>query len=316
VLLALTAAVVACQSGPQKGGEASVRQHLTRAQGFLDAGLVDSALAEFGLALEENPTVIEAHMGMGRVFLQRQDYALAANAFQRAVALDPNNFDGQYQLGLSFQLLGKLEDAVRAYLRALLLRPDSAQANYNLASAYLQLGRADAAMPYAVRSTLLAPDNQQAWANLAAARSLLGEYEQAIEAYRQAVELGQQEAPIMLGLAAAHLKLGRYAQAIAVLRSLLQAQRSATACERLGFAYFKMRRLDDALAAYRESLAVNPNETGALNGVGAVMMTRYIQGGLADKPLRDQALESWRKSVTIRAEQPRIVDLIARYQQL
>lgn len=316
VLLALPVVFVGCQSTPEKASEAAIRQHLSRAQSYLDVGMLDSALAEFGLALEENPTLVEGHMGMGRVFMQRQDYALAANAFQRVVALDPGNFEGYYQLGLSQQLLGKLDEAVRAYLRALLLKPESPQANYNLASAYLQLGRADAALPYAVRSTLLAPDNQQAWANLAAARSLLGEYEQAIEAYRQAVELGEQHPQLMLGLADAHLKLGRYEQAMAVLQSLLQSQPNATAYERLGYALFKLRRMDEALSAYRQALGVNPQEIGALNGIGAVLMTRYIQSGLVEKQLRDEALENWRKSVMISAEQPRIVDLISRYQLL
>ena len=45
-------------------------------------------------------------------------------------------------------------------------------------------------------------------------------------------------------------------------------------------------------------------------------MTRYILGGQKDSALHNQALEAWKKSVRLRPEQPKIVDLISRYQRM
>ena len=101
-----------------------------------------------------------------------------------------------------------------------------------------------------------------------------------------------------------------------VLERLIKEKPSATAHERLGFSQFKQRRFPQALASFRAALALDPNDTSALNGLGVSLMTQYIQGDRANTALRDEALASWRKSVQLRPDQPRIVDLISRYQRL
>ncbi|MCC7204200.1 MAG: tetratricopeptide repeat protein, partial [Phycisphaeraceae bacterium] len=186
-----------------------------------------------------------------------------------------------------------------------------------LAGAYLQLGRAAEAIPYAKKATELEPSNQAGWSNLAAAYSLTSQFDKAIEAYRQAVELGSPQEPIILGLADAHIRLGHYDRAIETLRNFtLQNKPSGTAYERLAFAQFKLRHFDEALSSYQASLSINEKDTAALNGLGACLMTLYIQGNRIDKTLHRDALEAWRKSLRYHPQQPKIIDLISRYQRL
>ena len=296
--------------------QARTREYLEQADQFLERGLLDSALAAFGLALEENARVTEAHMGMGAIYRERGDYELASRAYKRATTTDPTNYDAHYYLGLMRQLLGDVDQAIRAYLQALAIRPDSVEANRDLAAAYLQSGRSGDALPYALRATRLNPGSQTAWTNLAAAYSLLGRHEEAVNAYRQAAELGELPREVLLGFADANLQLGRYERAITLLERLLRQEPSATAHERLGYALFKQRRFDESLAQYRRALAINPDETAALNGLGAVLMTNYIQGNRSEEALRDEAVESWRRSLRIRPTQPRIADLLSRYSRL
>jgi tetratricopeptide (TPR) repeat protein len=323
--LAIPAAVSAtllvggCQVGPtadQRGREAKAQQYMVEADRYLEQGLLDSALAAFGLALEENPNLVDAHMGMGEIYRERGDFELASRAYERATSNDPTNFDAHYYLGLMRQLVGRVQDAIQAYLLALAINPESAEANRDLAAAYLQAGLSSEALPYAIRATRLDPDSQAAWANLAATYSLMGRFDDAIDAYRQAAELGDLADPVLLGFADAHLRLSNYQRAITVLRTLLRSSESATAYERLGFAQFKLRDFDAALDSYRRALRLDANETAALNGVGASLMTMYIQGGRERTSLRDEAIASWRRSVQLRPDQPRIVDLLARYSRL
>lgn len=295
---------------------AAARAHMDQAQEYLDQGLSDAALAAFGLALEENPRLIEAHMGIGNIYLERNQPALAEKRFDIAARLEPSNFDAQYGLALAKQLLGKVQEAIRVYLTALTINPDSVEVNQNLAGAYLQLGRPESAIPYAKRAIALDPESEAGWSNLAAANALLDNYEEAIEAYRQAIELGNEQEPIVVGLADAHIKLGNYDRAMVVLESYLLSGPSASAYERLGYAQFKMRRFEDSLASYQAALAIDENDTAALNGLGASLMTLYIKSSRRDKALHQDALDSWRKSLRLRADQPRIVDLISRYERL
>ena len=285
------------------------------AQTLLDEGRLDAALAEFGLALEENPNLVEAHMGMGQVFRERNQPAIAEEYFANALRLDPNNADAQYYVGLMSQLQGRINEAITAYLRTLVLDPDDPRASREIASAYVQAGRPDYALPYALRATRLEGDNQAAWCNLAATYNLLGDYEKALQSYRTATELGTLDDPVLLGLADTHLKLGNYQRAANTLESVIRTNPTATAHERLGYARFKRREFDNALNHYRTAVEMNPREVAALNGVGAVLVTYYMQGDGRDRDQLEDALAAWRTSLRIRPSQPRIVNLLARYQR-
>ena len=317
-LMGATALTGCVANGPTRDSarQRKAAQHVLSAQTFLDEGLTDSALAAFGLALEENPTLTDAHLGMGDIYRERNDYALAAAAYERAVALDPNNFDAQYYLGLMRQLMGNVRGAIQTYLHALAIDPNNFDANRDLAAAYLQLGSPGEALPYAKRATRLNPDSQAAWTNLAACHSLMGQYQEAVDAYRQAAEQGDMPQQVLLGLADAHIKLGNYTRATNVLASLIRRAPSSTAYERLGYTQFKTRDFDQALKNFRKALSLNPEDTAALNGVGVSLMTLYVLGDRIDPRLRDQSIDAWRRSVRLRPNQPRIIDLLSRYNRI
>ncbi len=297
----------------QKADKAAAYQ-LEQADVFLEQGLSDSALAAFGMALESNPRLVQAHLGMGHIYRKRGDLEFARRAFERATVVGPTSFDAHYYLGLMRQLLGQLPEAVRSYLQALAIAPGSFDANKNLAAAYLQLGRAGEALPYAKQAAAINPEDPGAAANLASIFSMLGRYEEAIDTYRAALELGQPAQPVLLGLADAHLRLGHYALAVNTLRETVRRTPSVMAYERLGYAYFKQRQFSQSLDAYRQAVALDGADTASLNGVGAVLMTLYVQAARPTPAMRDEALGAWRKSLQLRPEQPRIIELVSRYQ--
>ncbi len=296
----------------QRAGQVQLQQ----AQEYKDQGLDEQALEAFSAALQDNPNLVEAHMGMGEIFREQGDYRLANRSYRHAARLAPHSFDAQYYYGLMQHLLGKIDRAIRIYLRALSIKPDSFDANLNLGSAYLQTGSAVEALPFAKRATELNAHHQLAWANLAAVYSLLERYPEAVAAYRQAVELGELAEPILLGLANAHIQLGHYDRAINVLQSLNRRLPSSTAYERLGYAQFKTRRFDESLASFRAALSLDQEDVAALNGLGVCLMTMFLQSGRALPPQRDEALDAWRRSLQLKPQQPKIIDLLTRYRRL
>ncbi|MEX0655036.1 MAG: tetratricopeptide repeat protein [Phycisphaeraceae bacterium] len=314
VLLAMS--LTGCETAAQREAERQRRADalLIDAEEFLTRDLSDSALAAFGMALEENPRLTEAHMGMGDIYLDRGNYELAEPAYERATEVEPDNYEAHYYLGLVRQLRGRVEDAIRTYLRALALNPESMEANRDLAAAYLQLGRAGEAVPYARQAVRLDPESQAAWSNLGAAYSLTRRYDRALDAYRHAVELGEREQPVLLGLADAHIQLGNHQQAVNVLQALLRDNPdSGTGHERMGLAQFRMREFETALTHYERASELDESDTAALNGVGVCLMTLYLQEERGDEDLRERAVEAWRQSLRLRPDQPRISDLLARF---
>jgi len=301
--------------GPTRDPQAEARRQVETGRELIEQGRLDAALAAFGLALETNPELLDAHLGMGSVYRKRENYPLAAASYERASRVDPESFDAHYYLGLSRQFLGQVEAAIRAYLMALTLRPEDPDANQNLASAYLQSNRPGEALPYAQRAVELNPESQGGWANLASVYSLLDRHEQAVDAYRQSAELGDTPPPLLLGWADAHIKLTQYGRAVNILNRALQIRPTARIWERLGYARFKQRELDAARDAFREALELNPNHVGALNGLGVVMMSRYLLEASSDLAKHREAVDAWEKSLRLRPEQPAIRSLLNRYRE-
>lgn len=295
--------------------EARAAQHLSTAGLLVDSGKLDAALAEFGQALEDNPTLVDAHLGMGGIYHELQEPAQAARAYERAAAVDPNNAEARYREGLMRQILGELPRAISLYLEALKIEPDKSEANRDLATAYVQADRPEFALPYALRAVELAPEEQAASANLAAVQNLLGNHAEALRAYRSATELGPLDDRVLLGLANTHLKLGNYQRAANTLQSVVRSRPTPGAFERLGYAEFKRRNFAAALEHYRAALALDANEIGALNGLGAVLVTYYLQGGREEREQIEEAMEAWRRSIRLRPNQSAIVDLLARYRR-
>lgn len=171
-------------------------------------------------------------------------------------------------------------------------------------------------MPHALKAAELNPDSQGDWANLAQNYAQLNRYNDAVNAFRQAAELGEMEEHILIGLANAHIKLDNYARAINTLNTLIYrtgAAAPSTAYERLGVAQYRLRRYEDALTSFEKAGQIDPTDTAALNGVGAAYMTLYIEGERANGEQKAKALAAWRRSLRLRPQQPKIIDLLSRY---
>lgn len=315
-------ALAGCQSKgqPATGGGAVTAEPQNQATALVDEarslkdqGFTSQALNAFTKAIEENPRLTEAHLGIGDIYREQASYDQADKAYRNAVVSDPNNFDARYYLGLTNQLKGKPRQAISSYERAIRIDPKSYPAHRDIGSAYLQLGQPRQSVSYAKKAVELNPESQPGWANLAAAYSLTGDYAKAVEAYRQTLELGDPAKPVLLGLADAHIKLGNFQRAENVLRALEREGGDPIARERMGMVLFKQRKFEQANDAYRLALKDNPNDTAALNGLGVSTMAVYLREGEEDEQMRIEALNLWRRSLTIRPGQRVLIDLISRY---
>jgi tetratricopeptide (TPR) repeat protein len=284
-----------------------------RGQTLENQGNYEQALAEFEKAIATNPRMTVAYMGAGDIYRQKGDYQNAEQRYASAAQLEPKNFDAQYLHGLALQMLDRVGEAVRAYLRALTIRPDDFNANLNLGTAYLQLNEPREALPYAERAVKLNGKNGPARTNLGAIYASLGRHEDAIVEFQQAAELTELSGPLLLNLAESLNKTKRYEEMVNTLEQLEKSEPSAISSERLGVAYFNLRRYDDALAAFRKSLERDPNHYPALNGIGVCLLNQWVFSQQHDTAAHDEAIRSLRRSLQIERDQPQILELVSRY---
>lgn len=104
------------------------------------------ALVEFELA--ERPDDLRLLDALGHVHFRRQQYARAAEIFERCTRLDPGSFGAWMGLGGACMELAREEQAIDAFQRAIGLAPPRATipARFRLAALYRREGRLDDAI--------------------------------------------------------------------------------------------------------------------------------------------------------------------------
>lgn len=134
------------------------------------------------------PDFARAHTARGIAYLMEKEYAKAEDAFDRAVGLNPRQFDAWFWHARTCFQQGRLKKAIELFEKAAEVQPDDYQTPLLLRQAYLSLGRVDEAQAVARRGIALAQEHlklnrKDARAIYLACGSMiqLGMYKQALE---------------------------------------------------------------------------------------------------------------------------------------
>ena len=96
----------------------------------------DEAIQTYVQVLELEPDHAAAHINLGTLYYNRQDFAASEKHYRLAVASDPRYALAYFDLGNVLDETGRIDEAVGAYKSAIRLAPTYADAHYNLALAY------------------------------------------------------------------------------------------------------------------------------------------------------------------------------------
>jgi tetratricopeptide (TPR) repeat protein len=94
------------------------------------------AIAAYERVLQLDPEHAAAHINLGTLYYNRQDYRAAEDHYREALRIDGRYALAHFDLGNVLDETGRINDAVESYLTALRLAPTYADAHYNLALAY------------------------------------------------------------------------------------------------------------------------------------------------------------------------------------
>ena len=163
---------------------------LEQADAAFRAGDPDKAAALASRVLARDPGAVHAHMILGVIAAQKNDWAVSNRHFQAIVRLDPANPYGYFYLGQAKLYEREWEAAVQYFSKALDRQyPDRDRLTVELALAHNEAGRPERALE--LLGGIASPDERlaaQYHAVQAFALDRLGQPVQAINAMRAALE--------------------------------------------------------------------------------------------------------------------------------
>jgi tetratricopeptide (TPR) repeat protein len=198
-----------------------------RAPGALDLEAIggdyflmeDYAAADQWLTKSVQLDASDAHAKyyLGRAKYNQKHFAEAVRIFTECLELDQRNAKAADYLGLSYEALGRIEDALTAYRNAIALSSGSApeipEPYLNLGTLLVENDRPGDAVPYLLDAVRIAPGEWRAHRGLGKAYLQLNRLPEAQVELRKAVELAPENAPLHFLLAQVLRKSGLEEQA-------------------------------------------------------------------------------------------------------
>ena len=222
---------------------------------------------------------------------QTGDHRGAERAFRRGLELAPDDPELHNALGWTLFQDGRSAEAVTEYRRALAADSSHVKSHNNLALALVELGRLEEAALHFEASLALEP-RAEIYSDLGFVMARLGKTEQARAAYRKALELDPACPSAHFNLAVDEARAGKLEEAEAHYRRALSGRPTAEAYNGLGWVLARRGRADDAIAAFRKAIEVDPKFTPAHNNLAAALAERgrleeaehHYRRSLAERP--------------------------------
>lgn len=150
---------------------------------YRDGKNYPAALQALHYALVCHPYYLDAYKSRANLLWHMARYAEAIRDYQAVIALDPLHTEAHFDMGVSYQKLGELEQARNAFAMVTSYAYDYATAFNSLGNVLRDLGDAEAAVPLHQRALALEPEFHEARKCLAISWLTAGNYRDGFRAY-------------------------------------------------------------------------------------------------------------------------------------
>jgi tetratricopeptide (TPR) repeat protein len=176
------------------------------------AGDLQKALKKVDVSISINPGVAKSHVLRGRIMLEKGEIGHGVRALETALAIDPDNVDANYYMGIASERLAQLEEAFTYYDKASQLDEYSDQYAVAAAEMLMDLKRYDQAKAY-LEQTATHDHSAGVRQTLGHLARLLGDLPAAVTEFKSAQLLAPDDPGILEDLTSAQYDSGSYADA-------------------------------------------------------------------------------------------------------
>lgn len=225
----------------------------------------EEALEVMNQSLTLNPDSAWTLATKGQILSELKRNEEALPLLQRAVEIEPQLFWAHAYLGVAYYALGRYQEALTELQVSLEQQFDPGWALFQ-AEVYCDIGNFNAAIEVLNKAIKVNSKDSQLWGLKGWALQSLGKDRVAemLEAYQNAIELNPENLWLKAGYGDALYIDGRKDECEVVYRSVIEKARDQSVKDRgtlslIGWCYFRVGKYPEAVQAYNEVLALNPN---------------------------------------------------------
>ncbi|HMB71667.1 MAG TPA: tetratricopeptide repeat protein [bacterium] len=254
-------------------------------------GKVDEAIALANALLADDPEHKEARNLIGMALYKAGDAEGSVQQYQQAIDIDHTYPEAHFNLGNSYQVLGRIPEAEAEFLVAIEQQPKFVLAHYNLGVIYQRTGRDDQALAQFRRCVDYDPQFYPGFVGLGDILYKTGDFENAIANLERALELSPSQKQLRVVLGNALLQSGRPDAA----KSAESEFRAAVGIDstyvdgvyNLGVALAAQERTQEAAEQFRlarDLASGNPEKEGLVSQVERFLESLEAEGESAEEP--------------------------------
>jgi superkiller protein 3 len=250
--------------------------HVNLALVLAQVGQTEAAARHLEKAVQiegDSPAAAYAHRLRGLLYSEQDRPELAVSAFEKAVALRPDDAEAFLHLGLARRRRLDFEGSLAALRQAVRLSPESARAQYELGRELLRAGEAEPAVVHLELAVRSEPDDKAALYALARALLMSGQPKEAeevaarlrmVRSRAQQVDQHAFEASRLNNEGVELERAGSLQGAIERYASALEVDPLNTVFRRnLGLALCRAGRWGEGVAELREVVRLDPSDQDA-----------------------------------------------------
>jgi tetratricopeptide (TPR) repeat protein len=241
-------------------------------QQYVIAGDPNGAAQAYRKALELNPRNAEARLNLGTILKVKGILPEAESHFAKLIEYDPNSGAAHAHLADVLVLQERHPEAIAHYRRAARLLPQDARTRCNLGAILLKGGRHAEAASFLAEAIHLDPNSARAHRNLGQVYLVQGKASQAARHLSEAVRLDPNDATALHNLGLLLYRTGRTKDALAHLAKAARLKPDFKKHYLLGGLFAERGQWDRAAVHYEQALKFNPDDPRARNNLATTLL--------------------------------------------
>jgi tetratricopeptide (TPR) repeat protein len=235
----------------------------------------------FNQAIALDPDFWEAQYNLGVILFNFDQFASALNQFQKVVNKNPSFYKPYYGMGIIYFLQRKYQQAIVSYNKVLSLSADHDRALYYLGRIYVRMDSTKKGLEYLKKSAEINPNYAPAQYHIGLANIRRGWYKSAVQALKATIKLDPNNHLAHNSLGECFYRLQRFDEAVFEYNKATSIRKNfSTAYFNVGNTVYKRGALQDIVDSYLEILETRYSQENSDNSSSSLVddLRRLRQG--------------------------------------